>query len=485
MHDHRERGASTTFKSVHITNFYHKNSGGISTSYNNLLAAATRCRRHVRLIVPGETEDVETISEFAKIYYVPARHSPIIDRRYRVMMPWQYMLHGSTIRNILLAERPEVIEVTDKYTLSLIGPMIRTNNFRELGRPMLVHFSCERMDDSVRTFLRLGSVGKWMSDRIIRYYHLPSFDFHIANSEYTAAEFLESSNGHGGLSGKLQSSVWKILRAPQVPIEDRVHVCHRGVNVRRFNADRRSPALRNEICRRAGVPESAVLLFYAGRLSPEKNVGLLFDLMKVLAADKKRDFRLLIAGDGPKAKWLASKADRHLPLKIIQFGHVEKDELANLYANTDVFVHPNPREPFGIAPLEAMASGLPLVAPNAGGILAYANDSNAWLTKADARSFATAIREVVENDDERNTKIERAFSAVDEHQSEKSAERLLETYDRLYAKFLASRSEFTGERDTESRLALAAWVTFGLLGGLTYLIQILDLDGDPASFGLY
>ena len=160
MHDHRERGASTTFKSVHITNFYHKNSGGISTSYNNLLAAATRCRRHVRLVVPGETEDVETISEFAKIYYVPARHSPIIDRRYRVMMPWQYMLHGSTIRNILLAERPEVIEVTDKYTLSLIGPMIRTNNFRELGRPMLVHFSCERMDDSVRTFLRLGSVGK-------------------------------------------------------------------------------------------------------------------------------------------------------------------------------------------------------------------------------------------------------------------------------------------------------------------------------------
>ena len=486
MHDHRESGGSTTFKSVHITNFYHKNSGGISTSYNNLLAAATRHRRHVRLIVPAEVEDVETLSDFAKIYYVPARRSPIFDRRYRVMMPWQYMLHGSAIREILLAERPDMIEVTDKYTLSLIGAMIRTNNFRRLGRPMLVHFSCERMDDSIQTFLRIGSAGKWFSDRLLRYYHLPSFDFHIANSEYTASEFLESANGHrGGVSGKLQSSIWKMLKAPHVPVKDRVYVCHRGVNVRRFNADRKSTEARKDTCRAAGVPDDATLLFYAGRLSPEKNVGLLFDTMKILAADSNRDFRLLIAGDGPKAKGLASKSERYLPGKIIQFGHVNKDELANLYANTDVFVHPNPREPFGIAPLEAMASGLPLVAPNAGGILAYANESNAWLTEANAPSFAATIREVIENHSERIAKIENGFLTVDENQSERSAEKLLETYDRMYAKFLASRSQFTGERDTESRLALAAWIAFGLLGGLTYIVQMLDLDCDPASLGFY
>ena len=52
-------------KSVHITNYYHKNSGGISTSYNNLLAAAGRHRRHVALIVPGEIEEVEQVNEFA------------------------------------------------------------------------------------------------------------------------------------------------------------------------------------------------------------------------------------------------------------------------------------------------------------------------------------------------------------------------------------------------------------------------------------
>ncbi len=54
--------------------------------------------------------------------------------------------------------------------------------------------------------------------------------------------------------------------------------------------------------------------------------------------------------------------------------------MAEIYANADAFVHPNPREPFGIAPLEAMAAGLPVIAPNSGGLTAYANLANAWLT---------------------------------------------------------------------------------------------------------
>ncbi len=74
-------------KSVHITNYYHKNSGGISTSYNALLAAAERHRRPIRLIVPGETEEIEEVNEFARIYYVPAKKSPVFDKRYRMMMP--------------------------------------------------------------------------------------------------------------------------------------------------------------------------------------------------------------------------------------------------------------------------------------------------------------------------------------------------------------------------------------------------------------
>src|ERR1043165_7808882 len=121
---------SDKIKTAHLTNYYHKNSGGISTSYNNLLAAAEKHKRFVRLIVPGEAEAVEDINDFARIYFVPAKYSPIFDKRYRVMMPWQYMVTDSIIRKILLAEKPDLIEVTDKYTLSLIGAMVRTNSFK-------------------------------------------------------------------------------------------------------------------------------------------------------------------------------------------------------------------------------------------------------------------------------------------------------------------------------------------------------------------
>ena len=59
--------------------------------------------------------------------------------------------------------------------------------------------------------------------------------------------------------------------------------------------------------------------------------------------------------------------------------HLDRDALAGILANADAFIHPNPREPFGIAPLEAMASGLPLVATETGGVTTYASDETAWL----------------------------------------------------------------------------------------------------------
>ncbi len=130
-------------KSVHLTNYYHKNSGGISTSYNNLLAAAERHKRQIRLIVPGEIEEIEIVNDYAKIYYVPAKFSPVFDKRYRIILPWQYMPNDTLIRKILLEEKPDLIEVTDKYTLSMLGAMIRIGKFKQLNRPMLVHFSCE------------------------------------------------------------------------------------------------------------------------------------------------------------------------------------------------------------------------------------------------------------------------------------------------------------------------------------------------------
>ncbi len=432
-------------KSVHITNYYHKNSGGISTSYNNLLAAAERHRRFVRLIVPGKTETVEEVNEFAKIYYVPAKQSPIFDKRYRVMMPWDYMPGNSIIRRILLEEKPDLIEVTDKYTLSMLGAMIRIGKFKQIGRPALVHFSCERMDDNIASFMTKGAFGKWLSRRVIGNYILPSFDFHIANSPYTAEEFYKSVEKaeNPRRSDKFFNWCWRFFKSPRVPYQERILVCPRGVNAVQFSPMRKSDAVKKAMRERAGIPENSTVLLYAGRISPEKNIELLVPLMEILAKDSTKDYCLLVAGAGPQANWLTEETAKRIPNKIIQLGHLDKETLSDYYANADVFVHPNPREPFGIAPLEAMASGTPTLAPNAGGLLSYATNENAWLIEPNAEKFAAAILEIVGDEALKNRKIERAFEAVQENTREKSTDFLLATYDRIYADFQTRKELFT------------------------------------------
>ena len=439
-------------KSVHITNYYHKNSGGISTSFNNLLAAAGRHKREVRLIVPGETEAEEQVNDYAKIYYVPAKYSPVFDKRYRIILPWQYMSGDSLIRKIMLAERPDIVEVTDKYTLSMMGAMIRSNRFKQIGRPMLVHFSCERMDDNIGSFMSEGKIAKWFARRVIGNYTMPSFDYHIANSTYTAEEFVNSVSAEKNprRSKWFFNKCWRWLKAPRVKVSERIFVCPRGVDASQFSPTRKSDEVRREMRERAGVPQESTVLLYAGRISPEKNIPLLVEMMAELSRDTDRDYRLLVAGAGPLSDWLQTEGDKLGERRIVQFGHLDKETLSNYYSNADVFVHPNPREPFGIAPLEAMASGVATVAPNAGGILSYATADNMWLVEPKGVEFANAVREIIGDETERDRRIANAVETALANTREASTDRLLDTYEKMYADFRERNDLFTNREATKN-----------------------------------
>jgi alpha-1,6-mannosyltransferase len=171
---------------------------------------------------------------------------------------------------------------------------------------------------------------------------------------------------------------------------------------------------------------------------------------------------MIIAGDGMDRDKLSRAAESSFPGQVIFPGHIsDRELLADLYANCDAFIHPNPKEPFGIAPLEAMASGLPLVAPNSGGVLAYANSENSWLATAEPEAFARAVFSVFEDSSSREQKIAKALETAAELTWEKAAGRYLDLYREIWNYSRGALPEtsaaFFSKATPDSRSRIGEW----------------------------
>ena len=401
---------------LHVTNAYHAASGGIRTFYHALLDAGNREGRRVVLVVPGRHTEVAEVGRFGRIYFIRASHAPVFDRRYRLLLP-HYFLPGlrTTLVRIHEEERPDIIEVCDKYSLPYLAAMIRKGWHHGVRRPTLVGLSCERFDDAMAAYLTPNAGARAFTQWYLRNIYGPPFDVHIAVSEYTA--------------GELRTALHD--RAPGF-----IRVCPHGVDSVGFSPDRASGATRARRLREAGGDDRSVLLFYAGRLSPEKNIGLLVQMLGELMAVGEADYRLVIAGDGPLAPWLRSQAG-DVASRIHLCGTLDREALAEHYASCDVFVHPNPREPFGIGPLEAMASGVPVVLPNCGGVLEYASMRNSWPASPDARAFASAVAAARRGDRDR---VRRAIETARQFRWSRVTNEYFALYDQVQGRFWGSRS---------------------------------------------
>ena len=143
-------------------------------------------------------------------------------------------------------------------------------------------------------------------------------------------------------------------------VETPIEVVPTGIAIGRFAMG--DPAERVRIRCQLGLANDDVALLYTGRLSREKNLALLLQAFRRLAAQRP-DVRLVLVGDGPLRENLErTVAEWGLSGRVRLTGAVPPDRIAGFYRAADVYVFPSVTETQGLVVVEAMAAGLPVVA---------------------------------------------------------------------------------------------------------------------------
>jgi glycosyltransferase involved in cell wall biosynthesis len=162
----------------------------------------------------------------------------------------------------------------------------------------------------------------------------------------------------------------------------RLAVIGRGVDTRRFDPQHRSADLR----RRWGASSDALVVGYVGRLAAEKNLSAVADAFTAIRA-RETLARLVVVGDGPARGDMKSRCP-----DAMLAGSKHGNELAAHYASMDLLLFPSRTETFGNVAVEAMASGVPVVAFNdaAAGQL-IETGVNGWLAPLDQPERYTPV----------------------------------------------------------------------------------------------
>ncbi len=255
-------------------------------------------------------------------------------------------LPSRKIRRALTEHGTEVVHLASPVFLGASGAFAT----RRLGLPFLAVYQTD-LPAYARAY-RLGRAGEAFAWSWLRRIH-NSAGRTLAPSTVTATGLL----GHG------MKNVW---------------LWGRGVDTVRFDPVKRSQRIHDEL-----APDGEMIAGYVGRLATEKRVELLAGVAKLDGV------RLVIVGAGPAEAMLRQA----LPTATF-LGEHRGDDLAAIYASMDVFVHSGPYETFGQTLQEAAASGLPVVAPAAGGPLDLVDDGvTGYLVRpGDAAEYTEAVR---------------------------------------------------------------------------------------------
>jgi glycosyltransferase involved in cell wall biosynthesis len=143
-----------------------------------------------------------------------------------------------------------------------------------------------------------------------------------------------------------------------------------------------------------GIEDDAILVLHVGRLAPEKNLRILTSSWQIAREALGRHAVFLVAGDGPMAR----EVDREMPWAR-RLGFLDRQALATLYASADICVLPSSTETCGLVALEAMSSGVAVIAADAGGFREsiHHERSGMLVPPNDTLGFAARIVELTMN----------------------------------------------------------------------------------------
>jgi alpha-1,6-mannosyltransferase len=329
---------------VQLANFYGPRSGGLRTALHHLGAGYVARGHSVTLVVPGPRGGEQRLA--TGVHRVTLAAPPLPGTGgYRMVDPWR-------VRRLLLRLRPDALEVSDRLTLRGLGGWAA-----QRGVPAVV-ISHERLDRLLEQFLLPAPAARHCADLANRRM-AAGYDAVVCTTGFAAEEFdrIGAEN---------------VLRVPL------------GVDLDAFSPVHHDAALRGRL---AGDAEH--LLVHCGRLSAEKHVERSVDTLAALH-EAGQPVRLVVAGDGPRRSALQRRA-RGLPVTFLGFV-ASRPAVARLLASSDVSLAPGPHETFGLAALEALASGTPVVVSRSSALVEIIRPGCGAAVPDDPDAFAGAVR---------------------------------------------------------------------------------------------
>lgn len=306
---------------AHIANLYGPKSGGLRTTMDELSSEYARLGNSVLLVVPGK-RDTCTISGLITRITIAAPVIPF-SGGYRII------LRTGKVIEAIKDFKPEVIEISDRTTLLKVARWAR-----KIGIPT-TFFAHERVDGIVRTFagflpfqsVMVRSWNRKTRDSVARI---------VTTTQYAAQEFLQL-----GMTVEKKSD----SKLVSVPL---------GVNLVKFDSRAGSPLEMSGL----KLPSNYVLA--CTRLSREKDPEFILEIAREIKS-RCLEIPIVIAGSGPLEKKLQQRIERErLDVRLLGFVS-DKNLLTSLMSGATSFLAVGPIETFGLAALETLASGTPVI----------------------------------------------------------------------------------------------------------------------------